>query len=205
MRSRALFAAALVALATAPAIFVSGCGVSVDAEGRSQTGRVWFDRNGQAWCPTCEPRPRLCGFCGGCGLCASAAPSEEKGEEEAKEPETEGEKPAGKEAARAEKLTHHVKPFTNACGKGHTVQWHGDEVPCWDCDGSGRCPACGGAGAFFVKWAAANPMDSSGTSKVCPDCAHKSGEDPAAGTGECQECEGRGTVEWGSLSLVGRK
>jgi hypothetical protein len=50
-----------------------------------------------------------------------------------------------------------------------------DDAPCDNCDGSGRCPDCGGQDG------------ADGTGRVCESCG---------GTGTCEECGGVGEMHF---------
>ena len=82
-----------------------------------------------------------------------------------------------------------VRPYRAVCEKGHAVVWAPEEIPCWRCDGAGRCPTCRGSGF--------DPR----TGRVCPTCLSFSSEEQgrAEGTGRCSECDGTGTVIYGGL------
>jgi hypothetical protein len=107
---------------------IAGCSASVDADGKVLTDRVWFDQNGVAHCPVCDPSVKLRAEK---PKAAAAAPAE--GEEAA--------------AAPAEGAGI-VKPHSNVCDAGHPVTWQAEDVVCWACDGAQKCPRCQGTGVI---------------------------------------------------------
>jgi hypothetical protein len=123
--ARGLRAIALALVGAWSVVGAVGCTAKVDAAGRP-ANTVWFDRDGGAHCPQCEPSPGSGG-----------------GETEA------GAEGAAAAADRADKAAL-VKPYRNRCEAGHAVVWASEELPCTACDGAGDCPSCLGTATDVV-------------------------------------------------------
>jgi hypothetical protein len=84
-----------------------------------------------------------------------------------------------------------VKLHASVCSQDdrHAVTWASEDVICWKCQGSGRCPDCRGAGQLD-------------NGKACAGCPGFDDDGHAMGTGRCAQCLGKGLIRWGGAPAL---
>jgi hypothetical protein len=160
-------------LAVAIVAALAGCSAAVDAEGKPVTGRVWFDADGVAHCPFCDPVVKM--------HVGKDDPPSTVGAVDPKHPDQR--LPAGVHATVCDQEAHH-----------HVV-WASESITCYACGGTGR-------GVEVKKPAAitcpneSRPRDFH-RPETCGYCAEKEAQAALDGTTSCRICGGTGMIRAG--------